>query len=374
MLIRRIARFACLAVVVTLLHLTSGAAIAGDPDPGARPCVLATSTASVCSCPPDLATPYPTAAELPSGFVAPDPLAPTVFRVASFNLLGGLHTNSTGYGGHDSSSFPDYCTRMAVEAAEVQRLDLDIVGFQEFQTRAQVNAFRALAPGYDLWPGHADTSDFDGTGIAWNRSRWALVPGTAFTYRAVGQDLAHPNDTVEKPAVMLESLQTGRRVWVLDTHHPAAYDRGGMGHALRNATTETEAALVRQMRAKYPEVPVLLFGDMNERASFFCRLAPKAGMIAPMGGAVSGGTCTPPAYQGLDWVMSTPDIAWSGFALDTGPQRQRATDHAVPTATATIAGVPLDPRVTQILQYQQAVQQAARLLQAFGQSLGLPAS
>lgn len=373
MLIRHLARFACLALIVTLIHLGSGAAVAGDAVSGARECVP-TGTASVCSCPPDPATPYPTAAELPRGFVAPSPTQPTTFRVATFNVLGALHTNSTGWGGHDASSFPDFCTRMAVEVGTVQRLDLDIIGFQELQSRAQVNAFRALAPSYDLWPGHAETSDFDGTGIAWNKTRWALVPGTAFTYRAVGQDLAHPNTTVDKPAVMLESLQTGQRVWVLDTHHPAAYDRGGTGSALRDATTDTEAALVKQMRAQYPDVPVLLFGDMNERGAFYCRLATKAAMISPMGGSVSGRSCTAPSYPHIDWIMSTPDIAWSGFSLDTGPQGQRATDHPIPTATAQIAGVPVDPRVMEILRYQSVLHQAHQVLQVIGQALGFPAS
>lgn len=374
MLIRHLARLACLAMVVTLLGWSPGPAVAGDVVAGARECVPTASTATACSCPPDRATPYPPAAEVPSGFVAPDPTGPTTFRVGSFNLLGGLHTNSTGPGGHDSSSFPDYCTRMAVEVNTVQTLDLDIVGFQEFQTRAQVNTFRALAPAYDLWPGHADTSDFDGTGIAWNRTRWALVPGTAFTYQAVGQDVAHPDSTVDKPALMLESLQTGKRVWVLDTHHPAPYDHGGMGTALRTSNTETEAALISQMRAKDPGVPVVLLGDMNQRADFFCRLASRTPMISPMGGTVSGGGCVPPAYHELDWIMSTPDLAWSGFSLETGPQSQRATDHPVPVATATIPGVPLDPRVALILQYQQAVRQAHQLLQVVGQSLGVPAS
>lgn len=373
MLIRHLARFACLALVVAILHSTTEAARAGDPIPGARRCVPTDTTARACSCPPDPATPYSPAREVPSGFVAPQRDQQTTFRAATFNLLGALHTNSTGWGGHDASSFPDYCTRMAVEVATIQRLDLDIVGFQEFQTRGQVNAFRALAPSYDLWPGHAETSDFDGTAIAWNKTRWALVPGTAFTYQAVGQDLAHPNTTVDKPAVMLESLQTGQRVWVLDSHHPAAYDSRGMGSALRDATTDTEAALVKQMRAQYPGVPVLLFGDMNQRGAFFCRLATKAQMVSPMGGSVSGTSCAAPSYPHIDWIMSTSDIAWSGFGLDTGPQAQRATDHPIPTATGTIGAVPVDPGLVQLLRARQLAADAQRVLTALGQSLGLPA-
>ena len=374
MLIRHLARLTCLATVLAstlaLLGATTGPARAGDADPRAPRCVPSSTTARSCSCPPELSS-YPTATEVPAGFVAPASGQPTTLRVASFNALGALHTNSSGWGGHDASSYPDFCTRMAVEVGAVQRLDLDIVGFQELQSKAQSDAFRALAgAAYDLWPAHPERTDFDGTGIAWNKQRWGLVPGTAFTYQAVGQDLAHPNDPVDKPALMLQSLQTGQRVWVVDSHHPAAYDKTGIGSALRDATTDTEAALIKQMRQKYPDVPVIITGDMNERGAFFCRLAAKTGMVSPMGGSVSGGRCTQPRYPHIDWIMSTPDISWTGFTLDLGPQSQRATDHPIPVGTGTIAGAGADPRVVQLL----VVQRYLQVLVALGQSLGLPAN
>lgn len=366
-----------LAVVAALFPGIWVPAMAGDPVSGAARCVPTSSTLHACSCPPE-ASSYPSPGLAPA--VAPQSTQPTTFRAASFNLLGAIHTDSFGPGGHDASSYPDFCTRMAVEVGAIESLDLDIVGLQELQTGAQADAFRALAgASYDLWPAHPERMDFDGTGIAWNRTRWALVPNSTFTYQGPDQDTRHPSRTVSKPALMLQSLQTGQRVWVLDTHHPAAYDAQGVGHALRDASTDGEASLVKQIRAQYADTPVLLFGDMNERGGFFCRLATRTQMTSPIGGSVSGSTCTPPSNPPIDWIMSTPDVTWTGFSWDTGPQSQRATDHPIPVATGSIAPPPtasIDPRVLELLQnrngatFRDLLQVAHQVLLGLGFGLG----
>lgn len=320
--------------------------------PPAPTCTPTDNTMTACQCPPDLMAPVPPSnptspsatptlaspSPVPAGYSPPQPEGVTTFRVASFNILGGLHTNSTGGGGHDASSYPDYCTRMAVEVSTVQALDLDIVGFQEFQTWGQVNAFRQLATSYDIWPGQqsppSPESDFDGTQIAWNRTRWNLVPGTAFTYQAPNQCFG--SGTVSKPAVMLQNLQTGQRVWVLDTHHPAQMCKAAQ--SLRDATVDTENAQINALRAANPTIPVILTGDMNSpNSTFFCRSSAGAGLISPAGGANpqrNPSSCTMPANPQIDWIMSTPDVNWDGYGLDTWPRTQRATDHAVVYATA----------------------------------------
>lgn len=356
LLTRLFTTYVVVAAVAVLLVVASsrGGSLGGislvtdTVGPPAATCTPTDNTMQACQCPPDLLTPVapsnptsptmtPTLAppsSVPAGYSPPQPQGPTTFRVATFNILGGIHTNSTGPGGHDASSYPDYCTRMATEVSTVQALDLDIVGFQEFQTWGQVNAFRQLATSYDIWPGTKDQSDFDGTQIAWNRTRWNLVPGTAFTYPAVDQ--CPGTTTVSKPAVMLQNLQTGQRVWVLDTHHPAQMCRAAQ--SLRDATVDTENAQINALRAANPTIPVILTGDMNSpNTTFFCRSSAGAGLISPAGGANpqrNPSSCTMPANPQIDWIMSTPDVNWDGYGLDTWPRTQRATDHPVVFATA----------------------------------------
>lgn len=355
------------------LALAMATVSAGQPLPNgaeAQQCVPTDNTAVQCACPPDLAspapssstanptigpstpTPTPSPTPVPAGFAPPQPNAPTTFRVATFNLRGFHHTDVGGDA--DQATTPDGCTRMAVEVSTIQTLDLDIVGFQEMQTWPQMNAFRQLAGGtYDIWPGSAyatgtdpgfnmssaskwNNTDFDGTNIAWNKTRWALVPGTATTYQ--GPEQCGFTGTVSKPVVMLQSLQTGQRVWVLDTHHPAQLCKAAQ--SLRDASVDAENAEINALRAADPTVPVILTGDMNSpNTTFFCRSTAGAGLISPAGGANPArnpSACTMPANPQIDWIMSTPDITWDGYASDGWPQLQKATDHPVIFATAHI--------------------------------------
>lgn len=381
-LTRLLSVFACTAVLVALfavavsrgssgggsdLSLAMATVSTGQPLPNggtAVQCSPTDNTAVQCACPPDLAspapssgapnptatatvtTPPPSPTPVPEGFTPPQPNAPTSLRVASFNLRGFHHTDVNGDG--DWPTTPDGCTRMAAEVGTIQALDLDIIGFQEMQTWPQMNAFRQLAGGtYDVWPGDRSTfsngspywnlTDFDGTNIAWNKTRWALVPGTATTYQ--GPDQCPGTGTVSKPVVMLQSLQTGQRVWVLDTHHPAVSSSCNSQNR-RDLSVDAENAEINSLRAANPTVPVILTGDMNSpNTSFFCRSTAGAGLISPAGGSNPSrnpSSCAMPANPQIDWIMSTPDVRWDGYGIDTWPQSQKATDHPVIFATAHI--------------------------------------
>ena len=117
-----------------------------------------------------------------------------------------------------------------------------------------------------------------------------------------------------RPLVLLQNVHTGQEVYVMNTHNPA--DVRGKAKQWRDQAVRIEAALINQLRATHPDIPVLLTGDMNDWSNFFCPMT----ALAPVH-SYSGGThvltpvdqCTPsqPSSQ-IDWVMGTPPLTKAG--------------------------------------------------------------
>ncbi|MBM9460705.1 alkaline phosphatase family protein [Nocardioides sp. zg-536] len=282
---------------------------------------------------PASATPAaaPAAAPQPAPRAAAPAPAPTKFRIATFNVLGHSHTVKGGdrYGKYAGSG-----TRMRSAVKALQDNGVQVVGFQEFEPK-QVASFQKLAgPGWSMWPGTAIKGE-SVTSIAWRSSVWTAVERT--TYRA---PYFH-GKMRQRPLVLLRHNSTGQLVWMLNTHNPA--NSWGDAQKYRDKAERIQAALVNKLRAQYPTVPVLFTGDMNDRDRFYCPVTYLTDLQSASGGyhdKVPGGVCQPTKPVMIDWVMGTPDVAFSNYRAVRDATVKAATDHPLVMADGTVAPSP----------------------------------
>lgn len=242
---------------------------------------------------------------------------PFSFQVASFNVLGSNHTAPGG----ERQSFPPAGARTPQAAAVIRSHGTDLVGLQEVKPD-QLSALTRMT-GMVAWPG-AGAADPDNS-VMWDPARFELVEGS--TFPVVFMSRARPQTVVR-----LRDRATQREFYLVNMHTSA-------GHDPRNTSTRVAgwdrgAAEVRALRET--GLPVLVTGDMNDRAAFFCRFLPPTGFVAAVGGSTSGG-CRPPARMPVDWVVGSPDVAFSGYVIDESTVNRRVSDHFYISATATVA-------------------------------------
>ena len=268
----------------------------------------------------------------PAGRLSQQPTGATTFRVATFNVLGASHTGPKG----DKSRYASGKTRMGWAVQLINEHQLSIVGFQELE-HVQYDRFTALEGGaFATYPGRDPDQLVVANNIAWRTDTWRLLSATTFS---VPYFYGKPS---RRPLVLLQNVHTGQEVYVLNTHNPA--DVRGNARRWRDQAVRIEAALINQLRATHPDIPVLLTGDMNDWSNFFCPMT----ALAPVHSS-SGGThvltpvdqCTPsqPSSQ-IDWVMGSPDVSFSGFTRLRDPLEAQTSDHALFWADATVAAAP----------------------------------
>ncbi len=196
---------------------------------------------------------------------------------------------------------------------------VDILGTQELQPD-QLNALQAMT-GYAAYPGYAFGSRETDNSILYDDSRFEFVSGSSFTIHFM-----HANRP--QTILRLRDKETGREFYVLNMHASAGFG----GYAVtRRAGHYTAAATVNRLKAE--GIPIFLTGDMNDRAEFFCRVAPATGMVAAIGGSISGG-CHPAGALAVDWVMGWGNVQLQ--QLHRGPQHHADdSDHYFVSATAT---------------------------------------
>lgn len=269
----------------------------------------------------------------PAGRLSRQPAAATTFRVATFNVLGASHTGPRG----DNAKYPSAKKRMGWAVQLINEHQLSIVGFQEME-HVQYDRFTVLAGGaFATYPGRDPDQLVVANNIAWRTDTWRLMSATTFSVPYFYGKLSR------RPLVLLQNVHTGQEVYVLNTHNPA--DVRGKAKRWRDQAVRTEAALINQLRATHPDIPVLLTGDMNDWSNFFCPIT----ALAPVH-SYSGGThvltpvdqCTPsqPRSQ-IDWVMGTPDVTFSGFTRFRDAVEARTSDHSLFWADATVAAAPV---------------------------------
>ena len=236
----------------------------------------------------------------------PNPGSPSTAKVATFNVLGSSHTNASG-------NKPDYASGVQRVPEMIQQLkkhDVEIAGLQEFQGDQQ-QAFRAANTGYDM-VGERDNA------VIWKADRYRKVGQTSLT---IPYFKGKPR---EMPAVQLEDVATGTRVWVLSVHNPADTKSNPGNAGNRREAERRERAFIQNLEAT--GVPVIVAGDFNDDKQ-------------STGAMTAGGLTTVADPKGnarnIDWVFGSRGVQFGATTRDTDPRADRTSDHPIVVTTAT---------------------------------------
>ncbi|WP_310964971.1 endonuclease/exonuclease/phosphatase family protein [Nocardioides terrisoli] len=249
----------------------------------------------------------------------------TQFTMVSFNALGASHT-----GGHgDRARMAPGAVRAHWVGQILQAHHADVVSLQEWQAPQSAAFSRAFGGTFSLWPG-TSRRGWDGqNSVAWRRSRFELVKAETRSYPYFhGHRRPYPQ-------VLLRDRANGVEFWVTSYHNPAFPQNVGWRHRAVAEEVANANALLRQPG----HAPLIIAGDMNDHAGFWCPFATGSAMHAANGGSGAGG-CRMPAVQprpyGFDWILGSPGVQFSGYTWDAGPLVRRTTDHPVVIAHAKV--------------------------------------
>jgi endonuclease/exonuclease/phosphatase family metal-dependent hydrolase len=250
------------------------------------------------------------------------------FRVASFNVLGSSHTAGTSR----RAGFTSGAARMGMAVNYLRARAVDVVGFQEFED-SQYAAFAGMTAGeYAVWPGRALGPRSIRFSIAWRTSTWSLVDASSVAVPYAG------GNYIQMPYVRLQHVASGREVYFANFHNPADTPRLGGNARWRGIATGIEIGLVNRLRAE-TGLPVVVTGDMNERAAYFCPMTTQTDLAAANGGS-TGDACAPPPAMQVDWIFGSPEIVFSNYAADRAAPVPRITDHPVVQADGYLPPAP----------------------------------
>ena len=278
---------------------TTSAGSAGVPAPGAGTTPVPSAAATTPA-----ATVAPVASSGPAG-------GGPSFGLATFNLLGSSHTPPGG----TRASGPD---RMVGALQALAQPGTSVVGFQEMQ-RSQHVAFESLATGWQSYPSTATSRRPKQDTVAWRTDTWSLVSARTVLSPAWLGTLQ------PMPYVLLRHRATGRTVYVSTFHNTVG--KLPRDQASREEATRRQVALVQQLAAT--GVPQLLTGDMNERDTWFCRITALTGLRSATGGTNDATGCHPSRPSGIDWILGSTGIRFTGTQRDRSALVRATTDHPV---------------------------------------------
>ena len=252
-----------------------------------------------------------------------DAVPPLTFRVSSFNMLGASHTVP---GGEHAGRAPGP-VRARWGSQLLRGAGVSVAGLQELEP-SQYAAFRAATPGWDAYPGDRLVRKSTANSIVWDTSKWTLVEA-----HTIAIPYFHGRST-PMPYLELRDRATGREVWFANFHNPANVH--GPAARFRSVAVAREAALANQLTSAGKSL--VMTGDMNDREAYFCPITTRTGMHAALGGS-TGPTCTPPkAHLTVDWIMGSPDVAFSNYHSVSGGLVFRTSDHHFLWTDATVGG------------------------------------
>jgi hypothetical protein len=258
----------------------------------------------------------------PGAPVAPvEPVQSTTFRVSSFNVLGAAHTAPGG-------TRPEYAsgqTRMRWAMSVLRTANVSVAGLQEFE-QPQHAAFQQAAPGWDVFPGLKRSRSSLANSIVWRSDVWQFVSGHTIDIPYFG------GKPKPMPYILLRHVGTGREVWFANFHNPASVH--GPAARFRREAVSRESALANSLASN--GTPVIMTGDMNDRAEFFCPMTARSQMHAANGGS-RGAPCNPPANMRIDWILGSAAVDFSGYEVRDGALVDRTSDHPFVVASATVA-------------------------------------
>jgi endonuclease/exonuclease/phosphatase (EEP) superfamily protein YafD len=241
-----------------------------------------------------------------------------VAKVATFNALGHSHTKPGG----NKPGWADARERMKGTVEKLNAAAIDIIALQEFEPY-QEKAFDDFTAG--AWASFPRSGGKAGAAnvVAWRTDRWQLVRAERIAIPYFG------GNPVRMPYVLLRSTTTGQQVWVGSFHNPA--DARGPAETHRIEAERREAQLANQLSSV--GTPVVFAGDMNERGDYYCRTTAASTLQAANGGIPK--PCTPPAAMEIDWIMGSPQVAFTGYTADQSV-RGSLSDHALISASITL--------------------------------------
>ncbi|HYH35006.1 MAG TPA: endonuclease/exonuclease/phosphatase family protein [Nocardioides sp.] len=239
----------------------------------------------------------------------------TTFRLATFNVLGDVHTAPYA---HDDEYAP-YRMRAEWSRDVLDQVGApDVIGMQEVAPDQLGAIQRALGGQYDAWPGT------DGAGnvqmsMLWRTSVWEALEKDTITIPFIDWER-------KAPVVRLRHRGTGQQIWVINVHN-APRDL----QAQRDRAVRIETEKVRELRRS--GLPVFLVGDMNEKQRVFCSVLERTDLDSPMGGSFQDGTCRPPREMRIDWIFGSPEAEWSDFSFHVSPLKTWVNDHRIAVTT-----------------------------------------
>jgi peptidoglycan hydrolase-like protein with peptidoglycan-binding domain len=255
--------------------------------------------------------------------VEPQPAPQADFTISSYNVLGSSHTI-------DSTEYASGTTRIKSGVALLASHDTDLVGFNELQ-RDQLAAFLAVTDGqYGIYPGAELLRRDINNSIAWDTSTWDLVEKRTF-------DIPYFDGKMRAmPIVLLRHKETGLLSYFVNVHNPATNRKHPDSDPYRVEATNIEIDLVNELARS--GLPVVLLGDMNERAYYFCRMTGEAPMRAARGGTNVDGVCDAQRPVSVSWIFGSNPLGFSNYVEDETAREQMITDHRVLFSDVQIDG------------------------------------
>lgn len=238
------------------------------------------------------------------------------FTVATFNVLGNSHTAKGGRVPHYASG----ATRMNWTVDLMQQWGVDIIGFQEFQN-PQMDAFvRRAGSEFGIYPNPGMNQRNKQNAIAWRNSVFELVDA-----RPVMIPYFH-GKLVPMPLVRLRHRASGEELYVMTVHNPASTRWARNQGRWRTEAMNRQIAVTRDVLNQ--GVPMLMTGDMNERAEYFCAYTASGSMHAAAGGS-NDGVCRPPpsSRARIDWIFGSQSLSFSDYHLFRDNLVRRTSDH-----------------------------------------------
>ncbi len=244
------------------------------------------------------------------------------FTMADFNIQGASHRG-------------DITGRTMRVRDLLLSHHVDVVALQEFQA-PQRQIFARVAGGtYDVYPGTGRSLDAEDS-VAWRRDTFELVRGETRPYRYFHGGIRN------MPRVLLRNRATGVTVWVTSYHNPASCCGYGDSAPFRSQNVRAQVADAHTLIAA-TRAPLIVSGDMNDRASYLCAMTAGVDMHSADGGNHVGG-CHVPPHPWIDWILGTSDVEFSGYLRDQSGFVRSTSDHPIVVTQVQVTGRPGEGR------------------------------
>ena len=244
------------------------------------------------------------------------------FTVSSFNVLGASHTPA---GGSRASG----TTRIVWAKQLLDQHHVQVAGFQEMQAVQYTKFAQIAGSSWALYPGLTMLKRDSENSIGWRTDTFDLVWASTVKIPYFNGSLR------SMPVVLLREKSTGMLAYFANVHNPAdtaTYRNQGV---YRAEATRMEIALQNLLAPT--GIPRFLTGDMNERASYFCRVTAEAPLKAarPTSTWVNG-VCSAGSPRAVDWILGSTEVPWSSYIEDRSALVAKTTDHPMIIGDATI--------------------------------------